>query len=106
MIARLGALQVSRPEDLKLIDEGIARMAELSAELQQPGKRPSMEKLKQAQKLAEGLMPLSRSFQSEAHESPSHRVDAWLAQDGRLVETELTAALDTLLPKLTAPLRQ
>jgi hypothetical protein len=106
MIARLGALQVSRPEDLTLIDEGVARMAELSAELTRPGKRPSLAKAKEAQKLAEGLMPLAQSVQSEAYESPSHRVDAWLAQDGHLVETELTAALDTLLPKLTAPLRQ
>jgi hypothetical protein len=105
MTARLGSLQVADPANLKAIDEATARMKTLQAELMQPGKRPSLGRLKEFTKLAQQAMTLVQSGQSDVYQSPSHKVDEWLAEDGRLVATELTRGIDAVVARLGGTLR-
>jgi hypothetical protein len=105
MTARLGSLQVADLSKLKAIDEGAARLKVMQAELMQPGKRPSLGKLKEFTKLAQEVMALVQAGQSDVHESPTHKVDEWLAEDGRLVAAELKTGIDALVAKLAGALR-
>jgi hypothetical protein len=105
MTARLAALQVADPANLKRIDEGMVRLKELQAEAIQPGKRPALDKLKEFTAFAQQLMSLVQAGQSDVHESPTHKVDEWLADDGRLVAAELKTGIDALVAKLAGALR-
>jgi hypothetical protein len=104
MTARFGAIQVAKSADLALIDQGAAQLKAMEAEVANPGKRPSLGRLKEYQKLAEQLMTLAQGAWSDVYKSPSHKVDEWLADDGRLVSVELTAGLERLIGSLAGTL--
>jgi len=104
MTARLGVLQFEDAEKLRTMDEISPRLKELQAELTQPGKRPSLGKLKEFQKLAESAVALAQGGREDIHESPLHKTAEWLADGGRLVTTELDAGLDVLASRLAKAL--